>query len=58
MRRLIADAIGFGLAALSVFIVFALGVVTNENIKCEKKIEDLESENRELKAQIIDLKSN
>ena len=55
MRRLIADALGFGCAALSVFSIFTLGVVANESVNAKKKLERLEKENTELKALIEDL---
>ena len=55
MRRLIADALGFGTAAFSVFSIFTLGVVANESVNAKKKIERLEKENAELTALIEDL---
>ena len=55
MRRLIADALGFGTAILSAFSIFALGAVANESVKDKKKMERLEKENSELKAKIAHL---
>ena len=55
MRRLIADALGFGTAILSVFSIFALGAVANESVSDKKKMERLLKENSELKAKIADL---
>ena len=57
MRRLIADALGFGTAILSAFSIFALGAVANESVNYKKKIERLEKENSELKVKITHLDS-
>lgn len=57
MRRLIADALGFGTAILSVFSIFTLGVVANERVNDKKKMERLLKENSEMKAKIAHLES-
>ena len=57
MRRLIADAIGFGCATLSVFAIFTLGVVANESVNEKKKTERLLKENAELVDKIKILES-
>ena len=44
MRSLIANAAGFGIAGLTVFAAFSLGVLANENLKSKKEIERLEKE--------------
>lgn len=57
MRRLIADALGFGFAAVSVFAVFSLGVLANESLNSKEKTERLLKENAELVAKIKNLEN-